>query len=873
MAFFAPLIVSAIGVTGATAAVAQVAIGVGLSFAAKKLTAKKARPTASDDRGVRVGLQIDTNPDRVVVIGETLVPGSLVYWQLSGTNNDRLHMVIALADHECTSLQGVYVNGKLKSWNSGSGQVSGYSGKLAVRFYSGAAGQTADAAVIAASEGRWTANDVGAGVCYVVVEMDYDEEVFPEGIPDLGFVIRGAKLYDPRTGTTAYSDNPVVAIWNLLRGITVQGEKLAGMNVPAAAIRLSEAQAAANACDEDVALKAGGTEKRYRCGLWFGSGTTNREILENLIAAMAGEVIETGGIYRILAGVAQSPVAALTDADLIPSEPLITRPRRPRSEIVNSVGGSYTDPARGYTENPLPLRNSSIDEALDGGIRLTRMIDLSAVTSRAQAQRVLEIERKRARRMGSASMRLRARWFVLEAGDWVTFTSDRRGYASKTFEISSTSSLQDLQSDVVLAETDDQIDDWVASTDEISDNQVIDLKSAGPSLNSVSGVILLSVTLAANGAIKRPALQMQWTPITDQTVTDLEIEYRKVGDTVAIKTPRVLEPSSGSYTWATGVQSGVQYEARVRPICRPARGVNWSSWVQSSTPTGDHVVPVAGLATSLPPGIVTPAELSAQARFELSLMTEVDDVLGSVSQQIKALSDASDQAHLATIQSILAGEDNKTQIRAERIERVTQDLVLAQQIETISAQINTSIVAAIQEERTARVTADGSLAQQIATVVTRMDGNEVAVTALSQAIDGLTGRWGVAINANGQVVGLVQLDGSAQAGSTFTVVANNFKIAQPGVAGGAAVPIFAIQNVNGVAKLALRGDMFADGAIAARSLAVATLSALSANLGTVTAGVIRDAQNRYVFNVAEGRLYTVNGSFLLDMVNGRLTMG
>ena len=871
MPFLAPLLVGAVGAGTLGAAAIQIGLSVGLSYAAKKLRPKKKNASA-EPRGVRVGLTVDASAPRTALIGECATGGSLAYWQLSGADNKILHMVVALADHECTSLQSVIVNGKPKSWNSTTGEVDGYGSSLVIRFYSGASGQTADAEVVAASGGRWTTNDKGVGVCYAVVRLTYSEELFPEGIPEFGFVVRGAKLIDPRTGLTAYNDNPAVALYNALIGFVGGGEPLFGMNVPPTAIRLSEAQAAANACDELMAIKAGGTEKRYRCGVEIMSTQTNRDIIETLLASMAGECICVGGIWRIFAGVAQTPVASLSDADIITAEPLVTRPKKSRNELTNAILGTFTDPARAYAQVPLPPRKSSSDETLDGA-RLSQSYDLVAVTSRTQGQRVLEVERKRARRMASSSMRVRARHFGLEPGDWVTWSSDRRGYASKTFVVHSTSGNRDLTSDIVLTEIDDAIDDWTASTDEIDDNQVIDLASAGPSLSSASGVSLVAVTLSTAGGIQRPGLQVQWTPITDPTVTEIEVEFRKSGDTIALKVPNVLAPSAGSYTWITGVQSGATYEARIRLVTRPARGVTWTSWITASAATGNQVVPIADLATSVPPDTITPAELDAQSRFQLSLTVATDEILGSVANEISGLIAQSNEASIATINALIDANEAKTQIRVERDERVSTDLALAKQITTISAQINTDIAAAIREEQEARTTADSALASDITTALSRIGDNELAVTVLQTSINGIEGKYGVAINANGHVVGLYQLDGSAIAGSSFIVAVDNFKIAKLGVAGGAAIPVFAVSTVGGVAKLALRGDMIADGSITARSLSVLSLSALSANLGTVTAGTIRDAANLYQFQVANGWLGATNGQMVIDLKNQIFRIG
>lgn len=791
------LIVGAIGLTGTAAtigtAVLTTAFGVGLQFAANRLRPKeKTGATAA-----RVGLKVDTNAPRQFIIGETATGGSLAFWHLSGSDNQKLWMVIVLADHECTSLQSVIVTGKNKSWNSSTGVVDGYSNKLKVRFYPGAASPTADAALVAASGGRWTSSEVGSNVCYVVVEADFDEKVFPDGIPELGFVVRGAKLYDPRTGTTAYSANPAVAIYNLLRGIVAGGEPLLGMNVAASAIRLSEAQAAANACDEAVALKAGGTELRYRCNVILDCDQTSRDHIEVILASMAGEVIESGGIYRIMAGVAQSPIASISDDDLISGEPLTYRPRRGRNQLVNAVTGSYFEPSRNYSPVGLPPRTSSTNEDEDGGIRLTTTLDLAAVTSRTQAQRIQEIERKKARRMGSLGAQLRARWFVLEPGDWITFTSNRRGFVSKTFELSTSSGVKDLRSNIVLSEIDAGFDDWSTAL-EIDDSEVIDLPPAGPSFTTVTGVALANFVVAGDGAEQRPGLRITWTPVTDPTIVRLDLEYRKIGDTVALERP-IADPFSGSYAWLDGIQGGVQYEARLKPVPVPDRATSFTAWAQVPADSGAQVVSAAALALAVPPDTITPEMLTQQTRIEIALSSATEAVTNSVTSRIN---EAIRQVQEASAAAIGIASENQRLIRA---------------------------------------------------VKATSGANAIAITETLEAVGGaaaLSARWAVAIDLNGNVTGLVQLSGDLDY-SQFTVIADKFAYAFPGINGGLPTPVFAIATVEGDPTVVINGDLIAN-AIRAGLVQAETVDAVFGSFGVMTAGTIRNATGTSFWNLDTG---------------------
>mgnify|MGYP000948548829 CR=1 FL=1 len=86
---------------------------------------------------------------------------------------------------------------------------------------------------------------------------------------------------------------------------------------------------------------------------------------------------------------------------------------------------------------------SPADEADDGSIRLAQSYALDYVTSGTQAQRILEILRRRARAQMEIRLKLRPRYGVLEAGDWITWTSVRYGYTAKTFEVVSVAVGQD----------------------------------------------------------------------------------------------------------------------------------------------------------------------------------------------------------------------------------------------------------------------------------------------------------------------------------------------------------------------------------------------------------------------------------------------
>lgn len=140
-------------------------------------------------------------------------------------------------------------------------------------------------------------------------------------------------------------------------------------------------------------------------------------------------------------------------------------------------------------------------------------------------------------------------------------------------------------------------------------------------------------------------------------------------------------------------------------------------------------------------------------------------------------------------------------------------------------------------------TLESDLANQGVTVTQ----TQSAVVEVENDLAEVRAQWGVEINGAGQLIGLVRLD-SVNAFSTFTVVADKFRVAHP-TASGTTITAFIIGQVDGVSTVGINGNLIIDGTILARHIDVETLSAITANIGTVTAGVIRSADNKMIIDL------------------------
>lgn len=867
-AFLAPLLGVASSFIGQ--AIVGVAVSVGLSYLARR---QRPQPADTAPRGMSLSLQVDSNEPRQVAIGRCASAGSLKYHNTYGPNgNDYLQLVFILADHECDVLERVIVDGvsrtlgtyETTSWVSGQ-PVSGYDGRMWIAFHTGVWSQAADADLVArAPSGRLDANDRGRGVCYARVTIKADPERFKTGRPEIVFVFRGAKLYDPRKDTTVggdgshrwgdpstyeWSDNAAVGLYNYLRGIYVNGDFLAGAGATADSLPVADWMAQMGICDEMVARLSGVTERRYRASGIIEVASVPRTVIREFLGACAGDLIDSGGVFKIRVGATQASVTTITDADLLRDADVEVSPKRSRADLVNTVYGSFTDPGQGFEMTALAPRVSPADQSADGGLELAEHYALPYVQSQTQGQRVTEILRRRGRYQQHISMSLRSRFCTLEAGDWITFNSDRYGISAGAYEVMQCQLGRDMSAAVELAEVAPSIAAWDPGADELNPGAPRDVEAGASTLVSVPDWDVQNVTVTSGvSGVSRPGIQATWTPIDDTTVTQINIEFRRQGDTVAMART-AIDPTAGEYTWVDGVQGGTVYEVRAIPVTMPRRATTWTGWAQTSSASSAQVVAVAAEALYIDPENIPPAELSEQSQFELSLVTAVDTVLGSVAQQANAARLQAEIAANGLLKNLIETRRNKVAIVTEQSTRISQTEALAQQITSVIAGLGDT-QAAVIDEATARSNADHALAASVQTVSTSLAGNTAQVQVIQASLDGVLTRFAVTLTANGEVTGFIRLDGDGEA-TTFDVLADTFRVSQRGTAGGDPVAVFAIADVNGVPQLALRGDLIADGTIVARALSVLELSAIVANLGTIRAGRMLSDDGLFDINLDE----------------------
>lgn len=569
-----PMVIPAVAASALGAAIAGTAISTAilgalassvLSFVASSIfspSKPKAQSVAQSlsDRTLMVRQPIT---ERKIVYGRSRVSGPIVFIETTG--NDRyLHLVIALAGHEIDAVEAVYFD-DVKVWDSSTGYANitlangtttSWNSVATVTAHLGTATQTANTQLDAAST-KWTSDHRLQGVAYLYCLLTYSGDAannpYQSGIPSVSAIIRGKKVYDPRSATTAWSNNPALAIRDYLTDDDL------GLGCSSSEIDDDLIEAAANICDEDVTLRSG-TEDRYDINGVVDTAEKPSDILKKMLTSCAGKLIYSGGVFKLFAGAYVSPTISLDEDDL--RGPLSIQTKRSRRDNYNAVKGVFSSSAHNYTATDYPAIISSA-YAIDDGETIYKDLELPFTVSSPMAQRIAKIFLLQSRQQIVVSAPCKLTALRVKAGDTVQFSNERMGWTNKVFEVESLNFATDENGavgvDLVLRETDSAIYSWT-STEEIDfleDNET-NLPSA---FTIVPPGLALSDTVRT---VNETAVSVLIADVTSNNTYQqtFEVQARKTGDTEWINLGR----AAGNRFELLNVEDAAEYEVRAAVV-------------------------------------------------------------------------------------------------------------------------------------------------------------------------------------------------------------------------------------------------------------------------------------------------------------------
>ena len=516
---------AAVSIGFATITFAQVAtafaIGAGLSMVSRALAPKP--NIGAQMRGIT---QTTREPagTRKIIYGKMRVGGNVVFIAHSGSDNKYLHLAVVFATHHINSYEEVWFNDN-KIWTASGGFQDDWGTYVTMDTTKlGTSGQSASSVLTPITE--WTADHKLSGIAYIAFKLEWNQDKFPQGVPNITAVIKGKRVFDPRTSVTAYSTNPALCLRDYMLDQSY-GLGESNVNIDSTAL-----EAAADLCDEQVSLNAGGTQDRYQCNGVIDTANQIKANIEQLLASMGGKLTYSGGKYFVDGAEYKTPTHTFTEADVI-SE-IQTQTKQSRRGIYNGVKGIFVSEEKNYKVLDYPAQISS-SYATEDGDPLYLDMPLPFVTNNLQAQRLAKIALLKSRQQVVITMTVNLKGLQVKVGDTIQVTNDRLGYSSKVFEVIDYSLAigdgQALAVNLVCIETASAIYDWTTSDEEdfLSGGE-LDLYD-GRTVDNVTSLTLTEIGLRGPDGGVSSSVQLAWTAPDDAFIEFYKIRYNKNGTT------------------------------------------------------------------------------------------------------------------------------------------------------------------------------------------------------------------------------------------------------------------------------------------------------------------------------------------------------
>jgi len=428
-----------------------------LGSALSALTPKPS--TAGTNRGYQV-TQNGSALDHQIVYGRVKVGGARVFDSTTGSSNKQLHRVIAFTGHEIESFDEIYINDEKATINKNGNVVfpERYDEKVTIKAHLGSPDQLAEPLLVSEVP-EWTDQHRLRGLSYLYIRLTHDSDAFPNGVPEITAVIKGKKVYDPRDGSTAWSDNPALCLRDYLSsGVYGLGES--SINIDDDLV-----SSAADVCDR-VDTPSG--ETRYTCNGGFLTSATPYDNIGGLLTSMGGLIWYGQGQWRMKPAYWTEPTLTLDEDDLRGN--ITVNTRHSRRDNYNAVRGTFKGEESNWQVTDYPEVTNTAFLSADNNQSSYIDLALPFTDNFEEARRIanVSLERNRQQLTMTASFGLRA--FQLQVGDNVKINNTRFGWVDKEFEVTSwtfgLADEYDLQVQMILREVSESV------FDDISDGAV-----------------------------------------------------------------------------------------------------------------------------------------------------------------------------------------------------------------------------------------------------------------------------------------------------------------------------------------------------------------------------------------------------------------
>jgi len=371
----------------------------------------------------------------------------------AATPNAYLHVIVPLAGHQLESIGNVLINGQLVD---GVGADPKWSAVVRVNRHLGGATQVADpdlmAELVDANGNKiWDATHIGAEIAYVYIRLKYDKTLFPNGLQDIQCDVLGKLVFDPRTSTTAYSNNWALCVRDYLTSPL-------GLSMSATDIDDTYIIGAANISDELVATTGGTTQARYTVNGMVDTGNKPTDNIKALLTAGAGYIVPlVEGKLQLIPGAYATPTISLTENDL--RGDAVYKEHANRKDLFNTVTGVYAGPETDWQLLSYPQVGLQSAVTADGE-EIRKDIALPYCTDNERCQRIAYLVLQQHRAGGYLTLQCKSTALEVTTMDVVSVTLPSLNLVNTSFRVTSWKLNKDLTVDLVLQKDSAALYSW-----------------------------------------------------------------------------------------------------------------------------------------------------------------------------------------------------------------------------------------------------------------------------------------------------------------------------------------------------------------------------------------------------------------------------
>ena len=470
---------------------------------------------ASAAAGMLINKQANDAPIPVVY-GQRKVGGTRILLEVTGTDNEYLNIVLAVSEGEIDSFENIYLNDVLST-------DSKFTGFLDTYTHTGSTTQSADSNLVSDVTG-WTTNHQLKGTSYLYVKLKFDQDVYASGLPTITADVKGTKVYDPRTSTTAWSNNPVLCIRDYLTNTRY------GRGIETSLIDDTSFNAAANYCEENVTI--GGVSKdRYTCNGVVNTSNGSMDILKKLLTACRGFLIFSGGKYKLVIDKAETAAFTFSEDNIVGAWNISLGNK---NNQFNRIRANFFNPDRNWQPD-LAIIDSTTLRTSDNGLLLEKTIDLPFTSDIDRAKMITTINLNQSRQQIMCEFTSTIEGLRTEVGDVVYIKHATTGWdtlnsnAGKLFRVMRITLQNDDEVRILAMEYDATAYDFgtISATDAAPNTNLPDaLTVIAPT--ALSTTESLYDTIGSAGVKVR--VQLDWTASADIFVREYDVEFKKSAD-------------------------------------------------------------------------------------------------------------------------------------------------------------------------------------------------------------------------------------------------------------------------------------------------------------------------------------------------------